>query len=56
MSFLFGKIIADLLAGDAAKWKDTPFLNHRFPYLPPEPLRWVGTQGYKALLRIEDSI
>jgi gamma-glutamylputrescine oxidase len=56
MSFLFGKIIADLLAGDAAKWKDMPFLNHRFPYLPPEPLRWVGTQGYKALLRIEDSI
>ncbi len=56
MSFLFGKIIADMLAGDAEKWKDMPFLNRQLPYIPPEPLRWAGMQGYKTLLRIEDAV
>jgi glycine/D-amino acid oxidase-like deaminating enzyme len=56
MSFLFGKIIADLYAGEAGKWKETPFLNHRLPYIPPEPLRWVGVQGYKSIMRLEDSL
>jgi gamma-glutamylputrescine oxidase len=56
MSFLFGKIIADLIAGQGEKWKDMPFLNYRLPYIPPEPLRWVGMQGYKTVLRIEDEM
>jgi gamma-glutamylputrescine oxidase len=56
MSFLFGKIIADLAAGDADRWKAMPFLNYRLPYIPPEPLRWVGMQGYKTVLRIEDAL
>jgi gamma-glutamylputrescine oxidase len=56
MSFLFGKIIADLIGGQGDRWKEMPFLNYRLPYIPPEPLRWVGMQGYKAVLRIEDEM
>jgi gamma-glutamylputrescine oxidase len=56
MSFLFGKIIADLYAGNGDRWKDMPFLNYRLPYIPPEPLRWVGMQGYKTVMRVQDAL
>jgi glycine/D-amino acid oxidase-like deaminating enzyme len=47
LSYLFGKVIADLYAGKVEKWREMPFVNRNFPPLViPEPLRSVGIQGY----------
>ncbi|NPA93426.1 MAG: hypothetical protein GXO56_07080, partial [Chloroflexi bacterium] len=46
LSFLFGRIIADLYTHTAGKWEDMPFLNYPLPKFPPEPLRWAGAKGY----------
>jgi glycine/D-amino acid oxidase-like deaminating enzyme len=54
LSFLFGKIIGDLYTGDVEKWKDMPFLNYKIPYLPPEPLRWLGVQAYFSYYKMLD--
>ena len=54
LSTLFGKIIADLYAGDGSKWKDFPFVNHNFISLPPEPLKWVALQSTRAYFRLAD--
>jgi gamma-glutamylputrescine oxidase len=45
LSTLFGRIIADLYAGEGDRWKGMPFLNHRFIPLPPEPLKWITVQA-----------
>ncbi len=55
LATLFGKIIADIYAGEEEKWKDMPFLNHRFIPLPPEPLRWVSVQANVAYYKYLDS-
>jgi gamma-glutamylputrescine oxidase len=55
LSTLFGRIIADLYAGEAEKWHDMPFLNHRFIPLPPEPLKWASVQANIAYYRYLDS-
>jgi gamma-glutamylputrescine oxidase len=55
LSTLFGKIIADLYAGDADKWEGMPFLNHRFIPLPPEPLKWVSVQANIAYYKMLDA-
>lgn len=52
LTFMFGKVIADLVTGQAAKWKDFPFLNHRPPYLPNEPFRWLGVQAELGYYRL----
>ena len=52
MSFLFGRIIADLEAGRGETWKGLPFLNHRAPYVPNEPFRWMGIESEVAYYRI----
>lgn len=54
LSTLFGKIIADLYAGEDDQWKEMPFLNHQFIPLPPEPLRWAGVQLTKGYYKITD--
>ncbi len=51
---LFGRIIADLYAGDLDKWKDMPFINNKLLPVPPEPLAWVGIKGYMEYLRLID--
>lgn len=51
LSSLFGRIIADLEAGQGEKWKDLPFVNHTFPYIPNEPFRWLGAQAALAYYR-----
>jgi glycine/D-amino acid oxidase-like deaminating enzyme len=56
LATLFGRIIADLYAGEQGQWRDMPFLNHRFIPLPPEPLKWVGVQANIAYLRYLDSL
>jgi gamma-glutamylputrescine oxidase len=54
LSTLFGKIIADLYAGEKSKWKDFPFLNHHFIPLPSEPLKWVALQSTREYFRMVD--
>jgi gamma-glutamylputrescine oxidase len=51
MTSLFGRIIADLERGAGEPWKDFPFVNHRLPYLPNEPFRWLGAQASMAYYR-----
>lgn len=54
-AFYFGKIIADLYAGKEKKWREMPFVNHRFPpIVVPEPLRYVGVKGYLGYLKATD--
>jgi gamma-glutamylputrescine oxidase len=55
LATLFGRIIADLYAGEQDRWRDMPFLNHRFIPLPPEPLKWVGVQANIAYFSYMDS-
>jgi glycine/D-amino acid oxidase-like deaminating enzyme len=54
LATLFGKIIADIYAGEASKWKDFPFFNHHFIPLPPEPLKWVALHSARAYFRMAD--
>lgn len=54
LAFLFGRIMADLYAGEAGQWADLPFVkNHPLP-CPPEPLRWVGVKGTIAYYKMGD--
>lgn len=56
LATLFGKIISDLYAGEGKKWEWTPFLNYCLPWFPPEPLKWLGIQGYYSYLKIQDAL
>lgn len=51
LSSLFGRIIADLEAGDDERWKGLPFVNRSLPYLPNEPFRWLAIRGAMAYYR-----
>lgn len=44
LTYLFGRIIADIYNGNQSKWENTPFFNYTMPYIPPEPLRWMGVR------------
>jgi gamma-glutamylputrescine oxidase len=44
MTYLFGKIMADVFEGKKGLWENTPFLCHPIPFVPPEPLRWIGAK------------
>ena len=50
LSHLFGRIIADMIAGDAKKWRRLPFVNRKFIPIPPEPFRFIGARGAFSLL------
>jgi glycine/D-amino acid oxidase-like deaminating enzyme len=39
---LFGRILADLIAGEATSLTRLPTVNHRSPRWEPEPFRWLG--------------
>jgi gamma-glutamylputrescine oxidase len=54
LSTLFGKVIADLYAGEGNRWEGLPFLNHRYIPLPPEPLKWVGVHALIQYYKAED--
>jgi len=54
LSTLFGKIIADIYAGEESNWNSFPFLNHHFIPLPPEPLKWVALHSTRAYFRMAD--
>jgi glycine/D-amino acid oxidase-like deaminating enzyme len=51
LTSLFGRIIADFEAGHDQQWRDLPFVNHCFPYVPNEPFRWLGAQASLAYYR-----
>jgi len=52
LSFLFGRILADLEGGRARNWSGLPFLNRQAPYLPNEPFRWLGLDAEITLARL----
>lgn len=52
LTSVFGRIIADLAAGNHAQWNWFPYLNRRPPYLPNEPLRWLAIQSDLAYSRL----
>jgi gamma-glutamylputrescine oxidase len=42
MAYLFGEIMADIFQGKKTLWENSPFYCHPIPFVPPEPLRWIG--------------
>jgi gamma-glutamylputrescine oxidase len=52
LTSLFGRIIADFEAGHDQQWRDLPFVNHSFLYVPNEPFRWLGAQASLAYYRM----
>jgi gamma-glutamylputrescine oxidase len=55
LATLFGKVIADIYAGEANQWQGLPFLSHHYFPLPPEPLKWVGVQAIIRYYQAEDA-
>lgn len=49
LAALSGHVIADICAGDIERWKEAPFFQHRLPWMPPEPFRWVGYHIFTVL-------
>jgi gamma-glutamylputrescine oxidase len=54
LTSLFGRIIADLIAGEEERWQWLPYLNHLPPYIPNEPFRWLGVHAGLAAIRALD--
>jgi gamma-glutamylputrescine oxidase len=55
LSTLFGKVIAEIFAGEGNRWEGMPFLNHRYIPLPPEPLKWAGIQATIQYYKMDDA-
>jgi len=51
LTSVFGRVIADVIAGDGARWSWLPFLNRLPPYVPNEPFRWLGIEAALTYLR-----
>jgi glycine/D-amino acid oxidase-like deaminating enzyme len=54
-SFLAGKLICNLYAGDSIDPAYDFIINARAPYIPPEPFRWAGFALYQNYLSWKDS-
>jgi gamma-glutamylputrescine oxidase len=54
LTSVFGRIIADLVAGHGEQWSWLPFLNRFPPYTPNEPFRWLGMQIALRYYRMTD--
>jgi len=54
LSSLFGRIIADLVAGQGRQWEGLPFVNRSLPYVPNEPFRWLGVRTAMEITRLTD--
>lgn len=46
LGMLAGRVLCDLYAGDHEAWRNAPFYQRALPWIPPEPLRWIGYQVY----------
>ena len=56
-SRLAGRILATLVDGAEPSLTALPFVGHRQPFLPPEPLRYVGARLIReALIREDDAL
>jgi gamma-glutamylputrescine oxidase len=49
LAALAGEVLTDLYADHPDPWRALPFYQKALPYIPPEPLRWVGYQLYTKL-------
>jgi gamma-glutamylputrescine oxidase len=54
LTSVFGRVLADLIAGHAAEWSWLPYLNRLPPYMPNEPFRWLGTQIATEYYRLSE--
>ena len=45
LTSVFGRIIADLAAGQEDRWRRYPFVNSSLAYVPNEPFRWVAAKA-----------
>jgi gamma-glutamylputrescine oxidase len=54
LTSVFGRILADLVAGRGERWSWLPYLNHLPPYAPNEPFRWLGVQMALGYYRVAD--
>jgi len=55
LSFLFGKVIADMHLGRADAWKRMPFFQRNLPaYIPPEPFRYIAVKARMASMKSHD--
>lgn len=43
---LAGRVLTDIMRDHLDPWRDLPFYQLRLPYMPPDPLRWVGYQAF----------
>ena len=55
LTSVFGRVLADLIAGKAGNWSWLPYLNRLPPYMPNEPFRWLGSQLATTFYRISES-
>ena len=55
LTSVFGRIIADLEAGQEEPWKPYPFVNASLDYILNEPFRWLGAQTGLAWYRMMES-
>lgn len=55
LTSIFGRIIADLEAGNEEPWKQYPFFNASLDYVPNEPFRWLGAQSGLTWYRMMES-
>jgi gamma-glutamylputrescine oxidase len=49
---VFGRILADLAAGESEQWNWFPYLNRRLPYIPNEPFRWLAIKTDLSYTRL----
>jgi glycine/D-amino acid oxidase-like deaminating enzyme len=45
LALLAGRVIADLYDDHPEPWRELPFFQKPLPWIPPEPLRWLGYQA-----------
>ncbi len=54
LTSVFGRVLADLVAGRDAEWRWLPYLNRHSPYIPNEPWRWLGLRAVRAATGLLD--
>ena len=52
LTSVFGRVIAELIAGQPEAWSWLPYLNRLPPYLPNDPFRWLGIRAAQAATRL----
>ena len=51
LTSVFGRVLADLIAGHEDEWRWLPYLDRLPPYVPNEPFRWLGIRARLAAIR-----